>query len=390
MSKLGLRLHADEEHWIPLSDLMTGLMFLFLLIAIAYMVATNSQYAKPRKVLKDYAQTRAELASDLQAEFGAELQKWGGSVDTNTLSVRFAGKTGLFAPGSAQLQPEFKKTLDDFFPRYVRILTQPKYRSIVTDLRIEGFTSTLWQPGASADDSYMGNMALSQDRTRSVLQYVLGLLSVEPEKPWIRTIVSADGFSSSRLVRRKNGAEDTDASQRVEFHVLTNANAQIKAALRASETPAPQPLLVNIVPTDPGPMPAYPTWATTLVGKPLNAVFSKRNSRCWGYLDGGVVQYLGKPTGEKFFGWGYDLATNTPLSRVVLVDRTGRIAGAANGGLARPDVPATLTWIKSATTGWEGYAGSAFHGPLTVWGVMRSPGTVCRLNLSRAGAGDLQ
>ena len=102
MSKLGLRLHADEEHWIPLSDLMTGLMFLFLLIAIAYMVAVNGRYAKPRQVLKNYTATRAQLYSDLNAEFGAQLARWGGTIDANTLSVRFAGKVGLFAPGSAQ------------------------------------------------------------------------------------------------------------------------------------------------------------------------------------------------------------------------------------------------------------------------------------------------
>jgi outer membrane protein OmpA-like peptidoglycan-associated protein len=392
VSKLGLRLHADEEHWIPLSDLMTGLMFLFLLIAIAYMVAIDSQYAKPRKVLKDYAQTRAQLSSDLQAEFGMQLRNWGGSIDPNSLSVRFAGKTGLFSPGSAQLEPEFKKTLDDFFPRYVRIIAQPRYRRVVSDLRIEGFTYSFWQRGSSADDSYMGNMALSQDRARSVLRYVLGLSGIQPEKPWLRQITSADGFSSSHAIMKPNGAEDADASQRVEFHVLMNANEQIKTALRASETPVPQPSAstANLVPTDAGAMPAYPAWAVRLIGKPLDSAFPNKNSRCWGYLDGGVAQYLGKPSGEKFIGWGYNLRTRAPIDRIVLVDRTGRIAGAANGGLTRPDVPATLTWIKSETTGWEGYSGSAFHGPITAWGVMIAPGTICRFNLSHAGAGDLQ
>lgn len=391
-SKLGLRLHADEEHWIPLADLMTGLMFLFLLISIAYMVAINVQYSKPQKILKSYVQTRSQLYKDLNAEFAPQLKAWGGSIDPNTLSVSFAGKTGLFAPGSAQLEPHFQAVLNDFFPRYLRIISQPGYRNIIADLRIEGFTSTFWQPGASPDQSYLGNMALSQDRTRSVLQYVLGLPAVQPEKHWLTQIVSADGFSYSHLVRNKNGAENSDASQRVEFHVLTTGNAQIAAALHASKTPTPArtaaPAL--LVQTDNGPMPAYPRWAAGAVGKPLAKAFPSKSFNCWGYVDGGVVQYLGKPSGEKFFGWAYDLTTKTPLTRVVLVDSRGRIAGAANGGLERPDVPATLTWIKSSSTGWEGYAGSSATGPLTAWAIMSSPGTVCRLNLAHAGAGDLQ
>ena len=58
MKRLGLRLHADEEHWIPLADLMTGLMLLFLLIALAYMAQVELQQSKPKNALADYEQRR--------------------------------------------------------------------------------------------------------------------------------------------------------------------------------------------------------------------------------------------------------------------------------------------------------------------------------------------
>ncbi len=385
--KLGLRLHADEEHWIPLSDLMTGLMFLFLLIAIAYMVEVTVQHAKPVKVLETYAQTRAQLNKDLKAEFGSQLPAWSGVLDPNTLSIRFYGE-GLFAPGSARLQPRFEAMLDDFFPRFVRLLSEPKYRSIVSEVRIEGYTSTFWRPGASFGESYMGNMALSQDRARAVLAYALALPAVQPQSRWLAHVVSADGFSFSHLVRRSNGTEDTNASQRVEFRVQTGADAQIAKALSASAAPPP-PVFPNAPPVVDQALPPYPVWAAAMIGKPLAGVFPKKTSRCWGYLDGVAVKYAGKPSGDEFFGWGYDMTVNQPVSRVLLVDRTGRIVGAGHGGYLRPDVPATLTWIKSMTTGWEGYAGSSARGPLWAWGVMSEPGTVCRLNLARAGAGNV-
>ncbi len=32
---------ADEDHWVPLSDLMTGLMMIFMLLAIVFMLKVN-------------------------------------------------------------------------------------------------------------------------------------------------------------------------------------------------------------------------------------------------------------------------------------------------------------------------------------------------------------
>jgi hypothetical protein len=34
---------AREEHWIPLSDLMTGLMMMFMLVAIIFMVQVDEE-----------------------------------------------------------------------------------------------------------------------------------------------------------------------------------------------------------------------------------------------------------------------------------------------------------------------------------------------------------
>lgn len=390
MSKLGLRLHADEEHWIPLSDLMTGLMFLFLLIAIAYMVEVETQHAKPEQILKTYAATRAGLYDELNAQFGAQLRKWHGRIDPNTLSVRFYGK-GLFAEGSSQLQPGFKVMLDDFFPRFAALLDGPKYRGIVSEIRIEGFTSSAWVPGASLDQRYIGNMQLSQDRTRSVLQYVLALPAVQPNRSWLTQTVSADGFSFSHLIRRPDGAEDPDASQRVEFRVVTNANDQISKALRARQTPSAQSTAASgqaQVPTLNAPLPPIPAWAKPLLGQSLTVAFPQRTTTCFGYLDGLATRYTGKPAGDKFFGWAYDVNAKQPVQRVLLVNRGGRIAGAGAGGFARPDVPATLPSIASMTTGWEGYARAGVGDTMTAWAVNAETRSACRLNLAHVHAGD--
>jgi outer membrane protein OmpA-like peptidoglycan-associated protein len=359
---MSLRLHADEEHWIPLADLMTGLMMLFLLIAIAYMVAVEHQQKQPKHVLQSYQQTRAQLANQLQQTFALDFTKWGAVFDPATLAIRFPTRTVLFAPGSARLEPRFKTILRDFFPRYVAILNRPQYRSIVREVRIEGYTSSLWAPGATREESYLGNLALSQDRARNVLAYGLTLPALAPQRPWLMQVLTADGLSFSHAIRTPNGAEDATASERVEFRVRTDAQAQVNAVLASLATPAPS-----------GIQPHVPAWVVPMIGKPLHRFFPQTSSRCIGYLDG--------ISGMQLSGWGYDLQANLPIARVLFTDRSGTIIGGANGGLPRPDVAASLPRIPATGIGWNGFArapGATMH----ALAIVHAPKTVCPLGIS--------
>lgn len=370
MTRLGLRLHADEEHWIPLSDLMTGLMFLFLLIALAYMVEVKFQQAQTQRVAVIYTQTRRHLYEDLSREFHADLQHWGADIDPNTLSIRFYAPAVLFANGSSELRPRFKAILDDFFPRYIRILSQPQYRDIISEIRVEGYTSTGWRPGASIDESYIGNMALSQDRTRSVLSYVLPMAAIASQKSWLMGVLTANGLSFSHLRVAANGKEDPYASQRVEFRVRTDGDEQIRKVLALSQAP-------NAVASAAAPAatPAYPAWSVSLIGKPLQRAFPEQSSDCIGYLDD-VTPVAG--TDEATLrGWAYDTKGHAPVAHVVLVDARGTIIGAGEGGHQRLDVPSVHPEIRTAATGWLGYAGASSRS-IEAWAVV-GPSRVCRL-----------
>ena len=70
-------------------------------------------------------------------------------------------------------------------------------------------------------------MGLSQDRTRTVLQYGLTQTQVPPMTlDWARQRITANGLSSSRL-RFVRGTEDREASRRVEFRVLMKTNEKL-------------------------------------------------------------------------------------------------------------------------------------------------------------------
>jgi outer membrane protein OmpA-like peptidoglycan-associated protein len=227
-------LAPQETHWIPLADLMTGLMMIFLLISIVYMVKVEADASQLKHIATDYSALRVQLYQDLRTEFAADLQKWGAEIDPD-MTIRFKEPDVLFDTGSDNLKPRFKAILDDFFPRYIRILTSEKYRNSIKEVRIEGHTSSFWANATSEQDAYFKNMALSQARTRSVLEYVMGLSTVSQDLPWLRSYVTANGLSSAKPIKNPDGTEDVARSQRVEFRVRTDASARIAKMLEAAQ-----------------------------------------------------------------------------------------------------------------------------------------------------------
>jgi outer membrane protein OmpA-like peptidoglycan-associated protein len=239
--------HLQEEHWIPLSDLMTGLMMIFMLIAIMFMVKVEesakaattraalavNDASKITRIASIYDLTKEELYRDLYNEFKTDLPAWHADLD-HDLTISFHEPRILFASGRDELPDPFKRILDDFFPRYVKILGSEKYRKIIEEIRIEGHTSSKWE-GKTPKEAYFLNMALSQSRTRTTLQYLLDLPTVSNQQEWLRANVTANGLSSSKVRHKEDGSEDKEGSQRVEFRVRTNADAQIADILRAGQ-----------------------------------------------------------------------------------------------------------------------------------------------------------
>ena len=223
-------LKDQEEHWISTSDLMALLMMVFLLIAIVYQAIVEVEKEKIQEVAIVYNELKKQLYEDLLTEFRDDLPKWKAGI-TPELVVQFKEPDILFESGSSELRPRFKEILKDFFPRYIRVLTSGKYIDDIEEIRIEGHTSSVCRGCANLEESYFYNMGLSQARTRSALAYVLQLQDVASQVEWLRRRVTANGLSFSRLVLKEDGTEDLDASRRVEFRVVTDAEQKIAKIL---------------------------------------------------------------------------------------------------------------------------------------------------------------
>ncbi len=221
----------SEEHWIAVSDLMSGLMMLFLLIAVLYIVIVARQKEEIEQIVLLYEDLREELYQDLLAEFDQDLIRWGAELGED-LRFRFTNTELLFEEGESILKPEFDAILADFFPRYMRILASEEYREDILEVRIEGHTSSSWAQAQDSDDAYMRNMALSQERTRSTLGTILTMPELANDKQWLRERLTANGLSSSQLVFDQSGEEDAELSRRVEFVVVTDAETRLATIMQ--------------------------------------------------------------------------------------------------------------------------------------------------------------
>jgi len=215
----------NQSHWIPLSDLMTGLMMIFMLIATAFMLRVEQTTTL---VVKEYQETKNDLRLALQKEFAQNLKEWNAEM-LGDMTIRFKDPNVLFDTGSSTVKPAFQDILKNFMPRYIKLVTSPKYKSSIKEIRIEGHTSKKWASNTDELTAYIKNMQLSQERTFSTLEYILSLKSLQTDQTWIRQHLTATGFSSSQPIMRVNGTIDDDASQRVEFKIVTNSDEEMQS-----------------------------------------------------------------------------------------------------------------------------------------------------------------
>ena len=171
-----------------------------------------------------YTENLKLIYEDLMREFGEQLTVWNAEIEQDTLSIRFKDPELLFRAGKSDISTKFQEILSDFWPRYVTVLQE--YDDVIREVRIEGHTSSEWA-NADLEESYFNNMELSQSRTRAALESCYSLTPTA-SLHWVRSNVTANGMSFSKLIIGQDGTEDILQSRRVEFTVVVDAHTKLK------------------------------------------------------------------------------------------------------------------------------------------------------------------
>ena len=224
---------AKHNIWISVSDLMTGLMILFMFIAIAYI----RKVQKSTSVLSDYVETKDRLHEKLVKEFEGDTVRWDMSIGKD-LSMKFKNPSTLFESGSAELTPTFKEILNEFIPRYFNILINDELKDDIMEIRIEGHTDDVPYPQLDKDP-YIANVILSQKRALSVLVYIRNLTSFseysQEEKETLEYWITANVLSYGKSLDNQgqyayitNESIDKAKSRRVEFRIVTKGEEMLE------------------------------------------------------------------------------------------------------------------------------------------------------------------
>lgn len=233
------------EFWISYSDLMAGLLLVFILLLITTLLvskegldkqqqlnderereleqqrklntAREQELKKLRKDIADVLGVRVELLKRLKERFSVA----GGQIsfDDATGAVRL-GSNILFEEGSAKLSPEGRRTLDRTLPIYFDALLGDKRLSAYVDqIVFEGHTNSNYSSGKEdSAQAFLFNLELSQNRAYAAMEHVLKSdLGTYQDA---HKLLAANGYSSSRLLYQDTPTgkeEDKAASRRLEL-----------------------------------------------------------------------------------------------------------------------------------------------------------------------------
>ena len=220
----------SSNEWMSISDMMSGLMLIFLFIAISYMVKVEAQMQEVKDIAIEYRDIKANLNEALFTEFQEDFKNWDASITTDNAIV-FAAPEVLFAVSKSEINKKFKSILDDFFIRYLKIITSVKYRDEIEEIRVEGYTSNRWKNSTSKKEIYLKNMKLSQERAYSVLSYCYELNNtlINTQREWLEKHFRANGMAFSKL-------GEGDKARRVEFRVQMKSEDKVEAILKKGST----------------------------------------------------------------------------------------------------------------------------------------------------------
>lgn len=224
---------------LSISDMMAALCCVFVLICVTVMVRLTEQKAefqRQNKKANSYYAMRTDLYEKLVETFKDEVNSGKVSIDEKTLTISFKNPDVLFEMNKTELKPEYKDTLDIFFPKLVKLLYTSTYtvdgiekpiKNEIEEVRIEGHTAT--SVNLTAKENYERGMATSQERTRNILKHCIDSNNIKDKVPneqmeWIKKNIAAIGYSNSRHITYPNtNKENQEASRRVDFRILTNA-----------------------------------------------------------------------------------------------------------------------------------------------------------------------
>lgn len=225
----------DGGYWISLSDLLAGLLIVFIL-ALCFAVLS---YAEDRDYLRATQKKLAE-SSQLRAQIlraiADSLRKRDSEIVITVDTVRGAlllPEGVLFGSGQADLSERGRQTLETLGPVMYDILGQALFVGRVETIFIEGHTDDRpISPKLQRD--YPSNWHLSSYRAINSWRVLRASASLDSlRNDGGQQLFSCSGYADSRPVTDGDSPEDRRLNRRIDlrFHMTPPADSTIAEAL---------------------------------------------------------------------------------------------------------------------------------------------------------------
>lgn len=200
-----------------LTDLMTSLMVIFILLLVATLNNAHQQGPNTRNEI--IAKLRKELSLLGNGKGGDQIEVTPDPNDPLGLVVIVPHHLLNFAFGKSDIPPGGKAFLKLFIPKFVGVVCSDTFREDVGSIVIEGHTDPI------GTDEY--NIGLSQNRATNVVMQSLATLSDPSEKACFERILSVSG--------RGKGASLGQVGKLTEQQMADRRRVQFKVRVRSPE-----------------------------------------------------------------------------------------------------------------------------------------------------------
>jgi flagellar motor protein MotB len=213
------RRQASSDHLsTSLTDLMTSLMVIFVLLLVVFM----QKRASADKMITDTLLER--LKYQLKGGFKDNIKA--DQRDPFTILVIVPDDLMTFESGKSALKPAGQAFIDREIPNFASIVCSDEFRPHVDSIVVEGHTDQFQFRGRSHEESQADNLKLSQNRSIEVVQSSLQALRSTDQYSCFLEKLSASG-------RGEQDLEDTpDRSRRVIFKIRVKAKSSDEAERR--------------------------------------------------------------------------------------------------------------------------------------------------------------
>lgn len=213
-----------------LTDLMTSLAVIFILLLVVFLKQAHDQAKKAKEEVTN------QLGAFLEQK---ALQLKQDPDDPLKLTVMLSESQLRFPVGGAALTSEGSSFVAGLFKNLSGKICDPSLRDKVDSIVIEGHTDT---SGERTPEGVRKNIALSQKRSFSVLDAALASVQADTNTyECLLKLTSANG-RGSRMPILVNSVYNPDLSRRVEIKIQVRSAEQQFKAMAGPKARAPIPM----------------------------------------------------------------------------------------------------------------------------------------------------